>query len=148
MALTGSIKPASNRACFSRSSLSASSAPALGPFLWNMASSNQNSSLSDFSFLWLYLAKEPTNSIGFHWIIRRCGDLFDVIAFGAVEPPKFKSCRPRRGARKFHARAAFWAAKLLNCEHWDCGWVICHCIPPCKAGAQHSQSPVEAEEGR
>src|SRR5258707_15666496 len=50
MALTGSIKPASNRACFSRSSLSASSAPALGPFLWNMASSDQNSSLSDFYF--------------------------------------------------------------------------------------------------
>jgi polar amino acid transport system substrate-binding protein len=37
MALTGSIKPASNRADFSRSSLSASSAPALGPFLWNIA---------------------------------------------------------------------------------------------------------------
>src|SRR5260370_24392238 len=42
MTLTGSIKPASNRACFSRSSLSASSAPALGPFLWNMTSSDHS----------------------------------------------------------------------------------------------------------
>src|SRR6478609_9817622 len=50
MALTVSVKPASNRACFSKSSLSASSAPALGPFLWNMTSSDQNSSLSDFYF--------------------------------------------------------------------------------------------------
>src|SRR6266404_1199045 len=129
MALTGSIKPASNRACFSRSSLSASSAPALGPFLWNMASSIKNSSLSDFYFGGC--TSEPTNSIGFHWIIRRYGDLFDVIAFGAVEPLEFKSCRPQRGARKLHARAAFWAAELLNCEQRDCGWVICHCIPPC-----------------
>src|SRR4029077_1421333 len=94
MALTGSIKPASNRACFSRSSLSASSAPALGPFLWNMASSNQNSSLGDFYFWRLWFADEPTNSIGFHWIIRRYGDLFDVIALGAVEPLDFKSRRP------------------------------------------------------
>src|SRR5258707_916689 len=74
---------------------------------------------------------EQIVSIGFHWIIRRYDDLFDVIAFGAVEPLEFKSCRPRRGTRKLHARAAFWAAELLNCEHWDCGWVICHCIPPC-----------------
>jgi hypothetical protein len=57
--------------------------------------------------------------------------LFGVIAFGAVERAKFKSCRPRRGARKLHARTAFWAAELLNCKQWDCGWVICHCIPPC-----------------
>src|SRR5260370_15662267 len=94
-------------------------------------------------------AHEPTNSTGIHRIIRRYGDLFDVIAFGAVEPLEFKSCRPRRGARKLHARAAFWAAELLNCEHWDCGWVICHCIPPCfRRERNHSRSPVEAEEGR
>jgi hypothetical protein len=74
--------------------------------------------------------------------------LFDVIAFGAVERAKFKSCRPRRDARKLHARSTFRAAKLLNCEQWDCGWVIGHCIPPLgQAGAQNSQSPVDAEEG-
>src|SRR5260370_14106353 len=56
MAFTGSIKPASNRACFSRSSLSASSAPALGPFLWNMASSDQNS-----SFILAAVARQGTN---------------------------------------------------------------------------------------
>jgi hypothetical protein len=39
-------------------------------------------------------------------------------------------------------------SKLLNCEQWDCGWVIGHCIPPLgQAGAQNSQSPVDAEEG-
>src|SRR5260370_28540703 len=80
-------------------------------------------------------AHEPTNSTGIHRIIRRYGDLFDVIAFGAVEPLEFKSCRPRRAARKLHVRAAFWAAELLNCEHWDCGWVICHCIPPASGGS-------------
>src|SRR6266478_2006375 len=131
MALTGSIKPASNRACFSRSSLSASSAPALGPFLWNMASSDQNSSLSDFYFGGCSSPRnQPTASdfIGSSDGTAICSTL---IAFGAVEPLEFKSCRPRRGARKLHARAAFWAAELLNCEHWDCGWVICHCIPPC-----------------
>jgi len=32
-------------------------------------------------------------------------------------------------ARKLHARSASRAAKLLNCEQWDCGWVIGHCIP-------------------
>ena len=79
----------------------------------------------------MYFAGEPTNSIGFHWIIRWNGNLFGVIAFGAVERAKFKSCRPRRGAHKLHAGAAFWAAELLNCKQWDCGWVICHCIPPC-----------------
>src|ERR1700688_1586326 len=65
------------------------------------------------------------------WIIRRNGNLFGVIAFGAIERAKFKSCRPRRGARKLHARAAFWAAELLNCKQRDCGWIISHCIPPC-----------------
>src|SRR5258708_5512780 len=102
-----------------------------------------------FLFWRLQLAKEPTNSIGFHWIIRRYGDSFDVIAFGAVEPLEFKSCRPRRGARKLHARAAFWAAELLNCEHWDCGWVICHCIPPCFRRVRNTLShPLEGEYGR
>src|SRR5258707_3433996 len=149
MALTGSIKPASNRACFSRSSLSASSALALAPFLWNMASSDQNSSLSDFYFGGCNSPRnQPTASDFIGSIIRRYGDLFDVIAFGAVESLEFKSCRrPRRGARKLHTRAAFWAAELLNCKQWDCGWVICHCIPPLQAGAQHSQSPGEAERG-
>src|SRR5258708_19117067 len=102
-----------------------------------------------FLFWRLQLAKEPTNSIGFHWIIRRYGDLIDVIAFGAVEPLEFKSCRPRRGARKLHARAASWAAELLNCEHWDCGWVICHCIPPCFRRERHTlRHRGETEQGR
>src|SRR5258705_9538097 len=79
----------------------------------------------------MQFASEPTNSIGFHRIIRRNGNLFGVSTFGAVERAKLKSCGPRRGARKLHACAAFWAAELLNCEQWDCGWVICHCIPPC-----------------
>src|SRR5258707_15606609 len=104
-----------------------------------------------FLFWRLWLAKEPTNSIGFHWIIRRYGDSFDVIAFGAVEPLEFESCRPRRGARKLHARAAFWTAELLNCEHWDCGWVICHCIPPCfrreRNTLSHRQKPKGAVMG-
>jgi hypothetical protein len=74
--------------------------------------------------------------------------LFDVIAFGAVEPAKFESRRPLRDARKDHARLAFRAAEPLNCEQRDCGWVIGHCIPPLgQAGAQNSQSPVDAEEG-
>jgi hypothetical protein len=50
--------------------------------------------------------------------------------------------------RKHHARSAFRAAESLNCEQRDCGWVIGHCIPPLgQAGAQNSQSPVDAEEG-
>ena len=28
-------------------------------------------------------------------------------------------------------RAAFWAAKLLNCEKWDCSWVILSLHSPC-----------------
>src|SRR6478736_1545471 len=45
-------------------------------------------------------------------------------------------------------RLAFRAAEPLNCEQRDCGWVIGHCIPPLgQAGAQNSQSPVDAEEG-
>jgi hypothetical protein len=36
-----------------------------------------------------------------------------------------------RSARKPHVRSAFSAAELLNCGQRDCGWVICHCIPPC-----------------
>jgi hypothetical protein len=71
-----------------------------------------------------------------------------MIAFGAVERAKFESCRPRRDAGKPHASLAFGAAESLNCEQWDCGWVIGHCIPPLgQAGAQNSQSPVDAEEG-
>ena len=71
-----------------------------------------------------------------------------MIAFGAVEPAKFESCRPRRDARKDHARSAFRAAESRNCEQRDCGWVIGHCIPPLgQAGAQNSQSPVDTEAG-
>src|SRR5450432_2489510 len=57
-------------------------------------------------------------------------DFIDVIAFGAFERAKFKSRRPRRDPRKPHARSALRAAELLNCEQWDCGWVIGHGIPP------------------
>jgi hypothetical protein len=95
----------------------------------------------------MQFANEPANSLGFHWI-GRYDDSFDVTAFGAVERAKFVSSRPRRDARKHHARLAFRAAESLNCEQRDCGWVIGHCIPPSgQAGAQNSQSPVDAEEG-
>jgi hypothetical protein len=71
-----------------------------------------------------------------------------MIAFGAVERAKFESFRPRRDAGKSHANLAFWAAESLNCEQWDCGWVIGHCIPPLsQAGAQHSLSPMVAYGG-
>jgi hypothetical protein len=56
--------------------------------------------------------------------------LFDVTAFGAIEPAKFKSCGSRCDTRKPHARSAFRAAESLDREQWDCGWVIGHCIPP------------------
>jgi hypothetical protein len=43
---------------------------------------------------------------------------------------------------------AFRAAEFLNRKQRDCGRVIGHCIPPLgQAGAQNSQSPVDAEEG-
>jgi hypothetical protein len=75
--------------------------------------------------------------------------LFDVIAFGAVERAKFESCRPRRDVSQPHANLALWAAESLNCEQRDCGWVVGHCIPPLgQAGAQNSQSPVDAKVGR
>jgi hypothetical protein len=77
----------------------------------------------------LQFAGEPANSPGFHRI-RRDGDLFEVIAFGAFERAKFKSRGPRRDPREPHARSAFRAVELLNCEQWDCGWVIGHGIPP------------------
>jgi hypothetical protein len=74
--------------------------------------------------------------------------LFDVIAFRAVERVKFESCRPWRDACKHHPRLALWAAESLNREQRDCGQVIGHGIPPLtQAGAQNSQSPVDAEEG-
>jgi hypothetical protein len=73
--------------------------------------------------------------------------LFDVIAFSAVERAKFKSCWSRRDVRKHHACLAFRAAESLNREQWDYGGIIGHCIPPLgQAGAQNSQSPVDAEE--
>jgi hypothetical protein len=78
----------------------------------------------------LQFAGEPANSPGFHRI-RRDGDLFEVIAFGAFERAKFKSCGPRRDPREPHARSAFRAVELLNGEQRDCGWVIGHGIPPC-----------------
>jgi hypothetical protein len=43
---------------------------------------------------WLQFANEPANISGFHWIWRY-SDLFDVIAFRAVERAKPKSSRPR-----------------------------------------------------
>jgi hypothetical protein len=70
-------------------------------------------------------ADEPANVSRLHWI-RRYGDLFDMIAFRAVERAKFKSCRSRRNARKHHAHLAFRAAQSLNCKQWDCGYVIGH----------------------
>jgi hypothetical protein len=92
-------------------------------------------------------ANEPANISRLHWI-RRYSDFFDMIAFGAIERAKFESCRPRRDARKQHARSAFRAAETLNCEQWNCGQMIAHCIPPLgQAGAQNSQSPVGAEKG-
>jgi hypothetical protein len=43
---------------------------------------------------------------------------------------------------------AFRAAESLNRKQWDYGRVIGHCIPPLnQAGAQNSQSPVDAEVG-
>ena len=71
-----------------------------------------------------------------------------MIAFSAVERAKFKSCWSRRDVRKHHACLAFRAAESLNREQWDYGGIIGHCIPPLgQAGAQNSQSPVDAEEG-
>ena len=75
------------------------------------------------------VVRQRTNISRLHWI-GRYYDFFDVIAFGAVEPAKFESFRPRRDARKDHARSAFRAAEPLNCEQGDCGSVIGHCITP------------------
>jgi hypothetical protein len=96
----------------------------------------------------LQFTHQPTNIAGLHRV-RRYNDLFDVIAFGAVERAKFESCRPRRDVSQPHANLALWAAESLNCEQRDCGWVVGHCIPPLgQAGAQNSQSPVDAKVGR
>jgi hypothetical protein len=96
----------------------------------------------------LQFANEPANISRLHWI--RCyGDLFDVIAFRAAERAKFKSCRSWRDARKHHPHLTDRAAESLDCEQWNCGWKIGHCVPPLsQAGAQHSQSPGDAEVGR
>jgi hypothetical protein len=56
----------------------------------------------------LQFTDEPANISGFHRI-RRYDDFFDMIAFGAIEGAKFESGRPRRDARKCHARSAFRA---------------------------------------
>ena len=96
----------------------------------------------------LQFTHQPTNIARLHRV-RRHNDFFDVIAFGAVERAKFESCRPRRDVSQPHANLALWAAESLNCEQRDCGWVIGHCIPPLgQAGAQNSQSPVDAKVGR
>src|SRR5260221_1727231 len=96
----------------------------------------------------LQFTYQPANVAGLHRV-QRHNDFFDVIAFGAVERAKFESCRPRRDMSQPHANLALWAAESLNCEQWDCGWVIGHCIPPLgQAGAQNSQSPVDAQVGR
>ena len=96
----------------------------------------------------LQFTRQPTNIARLHRV-RRYNDFFDVIAFGAVERAKFESFRPRCDVGKLHANLALWAAESLNCEQWDCGWIIGHCIPPSgQAGAQNSQSPVDAKVGR
>jgi hypothetical protein len=51
-----------------------------------------------------------------------------VIAFEAIERALFESCGTRRDLRKHHPRLAFRTAEALNCEQWDCGWVIGHRI--------------------
>jgi hypothetical protein len=74
-------------------------------------------------------ADQPADIAGFGWI-GRDRDLFDMIAPGAIERSKFKSGWPRQDARKRHARLAFWAAKPLNGEQRDDGWIIGHGPPP------------------
>jgi hypothetical protein len=69
-----------------------------------------------------------------------------VIAPGAIERAKFKSCGPRRDARKRHARLALWAAKSLNGKQRDDGWIIGHGPTSDQARAQNSQSPVKAKD--
>jgi hypothetical protein len=96
----------------------------------------------------LQFTHQPANISGLHRV-RRYNDFFDMIAIGAVERAKFESFRPRCDFGKLHANLALWAAESLNCEQWDCGWIIGHCIPPLgQAGAQNSQSPVDAKVGR
>jgi hypothetical protein len=91
-------------------------------------------------------ANEPANISRLHGI-RRYRDLFDMIAFRTVERADFKSCRPRRNACKHHARSAFRAAELLNCEQWDCGQVVGHAFHPwVRRERKNSQSPVDAEQ--
>src|SRR6478672_2082060 len=131
MALTVSVKPASNRACFSKSSLSASSATALGPFLWNMTSSDQNSSLSDFYFGGCSSPRNQPTALDFIGSsdgtaicsTRSHSEQSNLLSSNPVGPGEVRA--------SFMRARHFWAAELLNCEHWDCGWVICHCIPPC-----------------
>ena len=77
----------------------------------------------------LHFANEPADISGFRRI-RRDRNFFDVIAFGAVEGAQFKSCGARQDMRERQAGSAFRAAELFNCEQWDCGQVIGHCIPP------------------
>jgi hypothetical protein len=92
-----------------------------------------------------HFANEPANISGLHWI-RRYSDFLDVAASGAIERAKLKPCWPRRDLRKVHTRLACGATESLQREQRNCGWVIGHCIPPLgQAGAQSSQSPVDAE---
>ena len=81
----------------------------------------------------LQFTDEPADISGFRRI-QGDGDLFDVIALGAVERSKFKACRPWRDARKRHARPAFWAAKSFNREQRDCGKIVGHGLPPLGIG--------------
>jgi hypothetical protein len=96
---------------------------------------------------WPQFANQPANISRLHRI-RRYGDLFDMIAFRAVERANFKSRRPRRNACKHHARSASRAAESLNCEQWDCGQVVGHAFHLwLRRERKNSQSPVAAEEG-
>jgi hypothetical protein len=68
----------------------------------------------------LQFANEPANITGLHWI-GGYRDLFDVIAFRAVEAVKVKSRRSWHDARKHHLCLAFRAAEVLDCKQWNCG---------------------------
>jgi hypothetical protein len=82
----------------------------------------------------LQVANEPADIAGLHWI-GGYRDFLDVIAFGAVERPKFKSCRSRRDARQRHAHSAIRAAECLDREQRDCGEIIGHDLDPRSGGS-------------
>jgi hypothetical protein len=77
----------------------------------------------------LQVTDQPANISGFRRI-QGDSDLFDVIALGAIECPKFKACRSWRDARKHHGCPAFRAMKSLKRKQRDCGEIIGHGLPP------------------